>query len=213
MSNSKLICKSFDYTNYNDRGDTKIKKITPHHMAGNLSLEECAEVFRSRGSSANYIIDSNGNIGLFVPENKRAWTSSSRENDYQAVTIEVANCGGEPDWKISDKAFNACIDLCVDICKRNDIKSLNFTGDKNGNLTAHKMFAATACPGPYFYSKFPELAKKVNEKLKADTSNKKTMYRVQIGGFNNYENAVKLAEQAKKAGFEVLIKAETNEVI
>ena len=29
----------------------------------------------------------------------------------------------------------------------------------------HKWYAATACPGPYLGSKFPELARRVNEKL------------------------------------------------
>ena len=56
---------------------------------------------------------------------------------------------GAPDWHASDKALAKLIDLCVDICKRNGIPSLNYTGDAGGNLPRHNMFAAAACPGPY----------------------------------------------------------------
>ena len=127
-----------------------VKKITPHHCAGNLSVETIGNVFASTSAqaSANYGIDSNGKVGLYVDEKDRAWTSSSADNDSQAVTIEVANDGGAPNWHVSDKALNKLVDLCVDICKRNGIKQLNYTGDATGNLTAHKMFTATVCPRP-----------------------------------------------------------------
>jgi nucleoid-associated protein YgaU len=53
----------------------------------------------------------------------------------------------------------------VDICQRNGIEKLNYTGDKSGNLTMHKWFAATGCPGPYLESKFPYIAEEVNKRL------------------------------------------------
>lgn len=48
----------------------KIQKITIHHMAGNLSLEELGNSFskRDRRVSANYAIDSEGRIALYVEE-------------------------------------------------------------------------------------------------------------------------------------------------
>jgi LysM repeat protein len=104
---------------------------------------------------------------MYVEEKDRAWTSSNADNDHQAVTIEVANDKIGGDWHVSDKALASLIDLCVDICKRNGIKKLNYTGDKNGNLTRHNMFAATACPGPYLQSKFPYIANEVNKRLTA----------------------------------------------
>lgn len=135
-------------------------------MGGNFSLEAVGNGFANtaRQASANYAIDTNGNIGMYVEEKDRAWTSSSPSNDNQAVTIEVANDGGV-DWHVSDKALKTLIELCVDICKRNGIERLNFTGDKNGNLTMHKYFAATICPGPYLESKFPYIAEEVNKRL------------------------------------------------
>ena len=83
-------------------------------MAGNLSVETCANVFcGTRKASSNYGIGTDGRVGLYVDEKDRAWTSSSSANDSQAVTIEVANNSGAPNWTVSDKAFNKLIDLCV----------------------------------------------------------------------------------------------------
>lgn len=169
MSNSKLVNYTKLSPNCNKPRNHKIDTITIHHMAGNLSVEACGEVFArsSRQASANYGVDTDGRIGLYVDEANRAWTSSSPENDNRAVTIEVANDGGAPDWHVSDKALAATIDLCVDICRRNGIDALRYTGNKFGNLTMHKWFAPTACPGPYLSSKFPYIAQEVNKRLKA----------------------------------------------
>lgn len=167
MSNSSLVNYTKLSPNYNSRNGHKISKITIHHMAGNLSVESCGNIFASsnREASANYGVDSNGRVGLYVDESNRSWASSSRANDEVAVTIEVANDEYGGNWHVSDKALEKTIELCVDICKRNGIKQLNFTGDKNGNLTMHKYFAATACPGPYLESKFPYIAEQVNKRL------------------------------------------------
>ena len=142
MSNSSLI--SFvKYSPNKTILNNKInKKITPHHAAGNVFASQSTQ------ASANYGIGSDGRVALYVDEKDRAWTSSNADNDSQAITIEVANDGGAPNWHVSDKVLNSLVDLCVDICKRNDIKKLNYTGDASGNLTSHKMFAATVCPRP-----------------------------------------------------------------
>ena len=166
MSNSPLV----DYTKISPNSSSrtaKISKITIHHMAGNLSVESCGNVFQttSRQASSNYGVGSDGRVGLYVDESRRAWTSSNRDNDNCAVTIEVANDGGAPDWHVSDKALAKTIDLCEDICRRNGIKKLNFTGDRAGNLTMHKWYANTQCPGPYLESKFQYIADEVNDRL------------------------------------------------
>lgn len=167
MSNSSLVDYTLISPNKNSPRNDTIKKITIHHMAGNLTVEQCGAGFAksSRQASSNYGIGTDGRVGMYVEEKDRSWCSSSPENDHQAITIEVANDGGEPDWHVSDKAYNKLIELCVDICKRNGIEKLNFTGDATGNLTMHKYFTATACPGPYLSSKFPEIAEAVNQRL------------------------------------------------
>lgn len=164
--NSKITSRV--HSTYNPTG--KITKITIHHMAGNLSVETCGRVFQTSGASANYGIGSDGRVGLYVEEKDRSWASASPSNDYKAVTIEVANCKGKPNWEVNDTAYNKLIDLCVDICKRNGIKKLNFTGDASGNLTMHRYFIATTCPGPYLKGKFQDIANEVNKRLGASSS-------------------------------------------
>lgn len=173
MSNSPLVDYVAISPNSSNPRNNKIKKITIHHMAGNLSVETCGRVFNgtSRQASSNYGIGSDGRVGMYVEEKNRAWTSSSPSNDNQAITIEVANDGGaNTNWHVSDKALAKLIDLCVDICKRNGIASLNYTGDSSGNLTRHNMFANTTCPGPYLQSKFPYIASEVNKRLNASNN-------------------------------------------
>lgn len=216
MSNSSLV----NYTklspnrgNYingvkkDGRTDT-IKKITIHHMACNGTLEAIGEAFAkpSRQASSNYAIDSNGRVAMYVEEKDRSWCSGSAENDNQAITIEVANDGGAPDWHVSDKALAKLIELCVDICKRNNIKKLSFTDDKNGNLTMHKYFQATACPGPYLESKFAYIADEVNKRLisPADTQ-RTTLYKVQVGAFEHEINAQRYSGKLKADGFDCFV--------
>ncbi len=168
MSNSPLVNYTAISPNSSNPRKNKIKKITIHHMAGNLSVETCGNVFayRKRQASSNYGIGSDGRVGMYVEEKNRSWCSSNANNDHQAVTIEVANdSGSNTNWHVSDKALAKLIDLCVDICKRNGIEKLNYTGDANGNLTRHNMFANTSCPGPYLQSKFPYIADEVNKRL------------------------------------------------
>jgi hypothetical protein len=168
MSNSKLVDYVKISPNSNNPRGNKIKKITIHHVAGDLSIEKIGDIFasKSRKASANYGIGTDGRVGMYVEEKNRAWTSGNRDNDHQAITIEVANDKIGGNWHVSDKALDKLIELCIDICKRNGIKELNYTGDKKGNLTRHNMFQATTCPGPYLQSKFPYIANEVNKALK-----------------------------------------------
>lgn len=148
--------------------EDEITKITVHHMAGNLSLEELGSRFanRDRRASSNYAIDSEGNVALYVEEGNRAWTSSNRENDERAITIEVANDEEGSNWHVSDAAFEKLVDLCVDICKRNGITTFTYTGDETGTLTTHDMFNEdTICPGTYLKSRLSEFANRVNSRL------------------------------------------------
>ena len=105
-------------------------------------------------------------MALYVEEKNRAWTSSDRENDERAITIEVANDEADGDWHVSDAAYDALVELCVDICKRNGITEFTYTGDEGGTLTTHRMFNPdTICPGPYLNGKLPALAREVNARL------------------------------------------------
>lgn len=197
MSYSKLVSYVLLSPNCTKPRNHDIDTITIHHVAAEATVEAVCALFAkaSRQASANYVIGTDGRIACCVEEENRAWTSGNRDNDMRAITIEVANSSGEPDWKISDAAYNALIELCVDICSRYGF-TLNFTGDATGNLTMHKWFQATACPGPYLESKFPAIAQAVNARLVPDV-----FYRVQVGAFNEKANADALAQKLKADGY------------
>lgn len=169
MSNSSLVSYTKLSPNCDHPRNHAIDKITIHHMAGDLSVETCGNLFSkpSYEASSNYGIGSDGRVGLYVDEGDRAWASASPSNDNRAVNIEVANCATGGDWPVSDAAYRKLIDLCVDICQRNGIKALNYTGGADGNLTEHRMFTATACPGPYLHKRMGRIAAEVNSRLSA----------------------------------------------
>lgn len=149
------------------RNGNKICKFTPHIMAGILTGKQCAvNIFQNpnRIASANYCIGNDGDIVCNVYEEDRAYTSSSRANDNQAITVEVSNCEYGGDWKISDAAWNSLVKLAVDVCRRYGFR-LVYDGTPNGSLTRHNMFANTSCPGKYLQSRFQELADTVNAQL------------------------------------------------
>lgn len=204
MSNSSLVSYTNLTKNCNKPRNHKIDKITIHHMAGFMSAKECADYFAttSRQVSSNYCIGTDGKISMSVEEKNRAWTSSNAENDHRAITIEVANSKGEPNWEISDKAMASLINLCVDICKRNGIEKLNFTGNKNGNLTMHKYFASTGCPGPYLSGKFTYIAETVNKRLgtaetkKTETKKTTSSFLPSKGYFGKGDTSVKIGKIA-----------------
>jgi hypothetical protein len=151
----------------NSRNGNPVCKITPHHMAGVMSGAECATYLKNtaRDCSVNYCIGVDGDIACNVEEENRAWTSSSWDNDKNAITIEVSD--SDANWNISDASWQALVNLCVDICKRYGF-SLNYTGDANGSLTEHRMFANTACPGEPLHNRMAELAQTVNAQLNGE---------------------------------------------
>lgn len=173
------------------RSGYRICKITPHQMAGKLTGKQCAvNVFGKVGrkASANYCIGYEGDIVCNVEEENRAYTSASKWNDCQAITIEISNTANGTD-RITDASWNSLVNLCVDICKRHNFR-LKYDGTKNGSLTRHNMFVNTNCPGTYLQSRFSELARIVNERLDGTTGKKA---QVQKGGYDmkSYKNGSK----------------------
>ena len=177
MSNSSLVSYTRLSPNHSGRRNHKIDRITPHCVVGQLSVESLGGVFAnsSRQASSNYGIGYDGRVALYVDENNRSWCSSSASNDNRAVTIECASDLSEP-YYMNDDVIESLIDLCVDICKRNEKNTLIWFGDKNKSLnyepdynecviTVHRWFANKSCPGDYLYNRLDEIAEKVTKRL------------------------------------------------
>lgn len=166
MSNSSLVTYRL-ISPYKYVRQQKIEKIILHHMAGNLSVKQCGNVFQYAEASAHYGVNGK-EIGQYVPEDYSAWSAASYYYDQRSVAIELANDGGaSTNWHVSDQTLATAIKLIVDICKRNGIKKLNYTGDLSGNLIMHCWTASTACPGGYMKTKFQYVADQVNKQLVA----------------------------------------------
>lgn len=167
-----------------------IRRITPHCVAGNLTIEATLGLagFQAGGSaSTNYAIGTDGRIGLGVLEKNRAWCSSSRTNDNQSITFEIANNGGAPEWRMSDAAINSWVELVIDICNFYGYKKVAYKakpssvalgesatetwiktwdpGPDTMLITLHCWYAAKACPGPYLINKLPSLVEEINKRL------------------------------------------------
>ena len=191
-----------------------IDTITIHCFVGQVTAKQGCDFFAStpKECSANYVVGFDGSIGLSVEEKDRSWCSSNRENDMRAITIEVASETSEP-YSVTEKAYNSLIKLLVDVCKRNNIKLLLWRNDKSligqvnkQNMTVHRWFANKSCPGTYLFNKMGEIADAVNAELNNETQKtNRTIYRVQVGAFSVYENAVKLCDDLKSKGYESFI--------
>lgn len=220
MSNSKLVNYTLISPNKTIGRNHSIDTITIHCFVGQVTVERGCEVFKptSKKASCNYIVAKDGKIGLVVDEKDRSWCTSNSANDNRAVTIEVAS-DTTGDLKVTDAAYNALIKLVADICKRNNIKKLVWSTDKNKrvnhldgcNMTVHRDYANKSCPGEYLYSHHSDIAAKVNDILnssvKTETDTTK-YYRVrkswndrnsQIGAYTNLDNAKKVC----KTGYSV----------
>lgn len=218
MSNSPLVDYVKISPNKNSPRNHKIDTITPHCVVGQLSVEQIGAVFApvSRQASSNYGIGPDGRIGMYVEEKDRSWCSSNAANDHRAITIEIASDMTDP-YAITDKAYKALVDLCVDICKRNDIKELKWKADKSligkpeeQNITVHRWFANKACPGDYIYERLGQIADEVNARLngsasKPEDESNDVLYRVQVGAFSKKENAETMQKHVKEAGYDSFI--------
>lgn len=210
MSNSSLVNYTKISPNRTSPRKHKIDTITIHCVAGQCSVERLGEIFapKSRMASANYGIGPDGRIGMYVEEKDRSWCSSSSSNDNRAITIEVASDAKHP-YAVTNAAYEALIELLVDICKRNKIESLKWHGDKSligqidkQNMTVHRWFAKKECPGQYLYERHGQIAAEVNKKLKSAPTKKSidTIAKEVIHG--KWGNGLTRKKRLTKAGYD-----------
>lgn len=174
FTNSSLVSYTKISPNRTKNRNHAIDTITIHCVVGQCSVETLGNVFAptSRQASSNYGVGYDGRIGMYVEEKDRSWCSSNAANDHRAITIEVASDTTHP-YAVKDKALAALIELVADICKRNGIKKLVWSTNKddrvnhrNGcNMTVHRDYANKSCPGDYLYNKHGYIAAEVNKRL------------------------------------------------
>ncbi len=173
-TNSSLVSYTKISPNKSSPRNHAIDTITIHCVVGQCSVETLGNIFAptSRKASSNYGVGTDGRIGMYVEEKDRSWCTSSSSNDNRAITIEVASDTTEP-YAVNAKAYAAMLDLVTDICKRNGIKKLVWSNNKNErvnhlngcNMTVHRDYANKSCPGTYLYERHAAIAAEVNKRL------------------------------------------------
>lgn len=179
-TNSPLVSYTNISPNRTSPRNHIIDTITIHCVVGQVTVERLGEIFAPtlRKASSNYGIGKDGRIGMYVEEKDRSWCSSNKTNDHRAITIEVASDTTHP-YAVTDKALESLIKLCADVCKRNNIKKLVWSTNKNDrvnhlngcNMTVHRDFANKSCPGQYLYDRHGYIADEVNKLLGSYNSN------------------------------------------
>ena len=179
MSNSPLVNCTVKSPNHSGKRTHSIDTLTPHCVVGQLSAESIGGCFDTydpkNGASCNYGIGKDGRVVLVVDECNRSWCSSSNSNDQRAVTIECASDKTDP-YAMNSAVYEKLIELCADICKRNGKNKVLWLGSKEKTLaytpksnemvlTAHRWFANKSCPGDWLYSRYGELADRINALL------------------------------------------------
>ena len=222
MSNSSLVSYTKLSPNHSGQRTHSIDRISPHCVVGQLSAESICGCFTSSSvqASCNYGIGTDGRISLCVEEKNRSWCSSSNANDQRAVTIECASDKTEP-YAMNDNVYASLVKLCTDICQRNGKKKLLWFGDKDKTLnyspasdemvlTVHRWFANKSCPGNWLYARLGDLAARVTANLgggnsttsDSTASSGTTLYRVQVGAYQQKANADAQLARVKAAGFD-----------
>ena len=222
FTNSPLVSYTKISPNRTPNRNHAIDTITIHCVVGQCSVETLGNVFApsSRQASSNYGVGYDGKIGMYCEEKDRSWCTSSASNDHRAITIEVASDTTHP-YAVKDVAYEALIKLVADICKRNGIKKLVWSTNKedrvnhkNGcNMTVHRDYANKSCPGEYLYSRHSDIANRVNALLSVENAPVKEdkpvsnnqLYRVQVGAFSVLKNAQNQEKKVKAKGFDTYL--------
>ena len=144
-----------------------------------------------------------------LPYNYACWGCGSGSkgsynyNPYPHIQFEI--CEDSLNNKAYfDKAFNAAFEYCAYLCKKLNIKVENIVSHKEA---AKAGYASSHGDPENWLSKYNKnmdwFRTQVKSKLKstADVPKTKTIYRVQVGAYENYDNAKKFLETVKKSGY------------
>lgn len=115
-----------------------IKGITIHHNAGNLTVEQCYNVWLTREASAHYQVESSGRIGQLVWDNNTAWHAGNWWANNNTVGIEHADFGDG----FTDECIENGAHLVAAICKYYGLGRPQW----KTNVFPHSFFSPTACP-------------------------------------------------------------------
>lgn len=128
--------------NFNDRKDGAQPRYLILHYTGTLDGREAEDHYMNADPdhhggpvSPHYMVDIDGTITRFVPEDKRAWHAGRSfwggitDMNSHSIGIEIVNPGHERGYRpFTEPQMQALIGLCKDIVTRNAIPPQNVLG-------------------------------------------------------------------------------------
>lgn len=133
------------------RNGKTINCIYRHHMAGNLNLQQCVNMWNTSGTSAHYTVNSTGGIGQAVYDSNTAWATGNTDGNQRGISIEHANItrqvGGSDSnkgsWNISDATIINGARLAAALCLYYKLGRPVY----GKNIKDHRDVRQTFCPG------------------------------------------------------------------
>jgi N-acetylmuramoyl-L-alanine amidase len=131
VSDTGLNARVHPSPNHNDRASpTGIDMLILHYTGMSDAESALRRLCDPRAEvSAHYLVYEDGGITQCVPESRRAWHAGksfwkgSRDINSRSIGIEIVNPGHDGDYpEFPEAQIEAVVDLCVDICRRHDIK-------------------------------------------------------------------------------------------
>lgn len=177
MANSSLVTYNKPSKNTYGPRTHAVDTLIPHVIVGQCDTKRAGNIFSAPGYaySCTYSIGKDGGCALVLDESLAPITTSSKSIDNRAITAEIASDTYAP-YKITNAALDTLIKLAVDCCRRYGKNKLVWIADKAKNkayepkanemkLSAHRFYAAKACPGDYLIGLYPVLVERVNTLL------------------------------------------------
>lgn len=154
------------------RGGSAVNGLILHHQAdgGGHDAIDYMINWNSRGSHPTYGIDDDSEasvIGIVHPDYSPSSTGYAL--DKGAVTIEAANTGGAPEWRVSENSLEAIAQIIAHHADESErfeypVELNEPSRTQRGFWVAwHSQYFATACPGPFLVGKMAWLVQRANE--------------------------------------------------
>lgn len=122
------------------RSGRSIEFTVLHYNAGDLTVEDCYNIWQSREASAQYQVESSGRVGQLVNDWDTAWHAGDWDANCRSIGIEHANQGDS----ITDACLESGAHLVAAIHKTYGLGRPEWMV----NVFPHCHFSATSCPGP-----------------------------------------------------------------
>ncbi|WP_156759979.1 peptidoglycan-binding domain-containing protein [Microbacterium karelineae] len=154
------------------RGDAPVVGLMAHHQANGDGPDSVAYMVgpNERDSHPTYATDKTGRVVGIVPPDLCP-SSTGYDLDRGAVTIELANIGGAPDWPVADASTETLAQLIAHHAAESERAGHPVEVNEPGRTQAgfwvgwDSQYRATECPGNDVRALIPAAVARANEIL------------------------------------------------